>query len=287
MRQTTLIISLILFFAMSVHSQRIDIREPGVLEVYYIKHLEKDTLNIGKNFRDTQMALRIGRGSSMFYPVQRLWRDSIMEIDFNKYMEIQRKINPPGVQNWTPLGSLESEYIFKNIPQGKNTVKDRIDLEAWYYEEDLDTPQWELLDSAKTILGYECSLAKSNYRGRLWYAWYTMDIPIHDGPWKLGGLPGLIMQAYDSVHHYIFTANALRHDNISPVGIYLYGDKATKLTRNDFLKKRYIYDNTKHDYGNQIMATYGIESNVDNDGEEQAEVMHVRYDYEETDYPHE
>lgn len=284
MRRITLFIILTLFLTGNMHSQRIEIKEPGILEVYYIKHSEKDTINIGKNFRDGQMALRIGKDASMFYPVQRFWRDSLMETDFNKYMEIERKINPPGAQNWTPLGGLESEYIFKNIPKGKNTVKDRFDLEGWYYEEDADTPQWELLDSAKVVLGYECSLAKSNYRGRTWYAWYTMEIPVHDGPWKLGGLPGLIMQAYDSAHHYIFTANALRHNNISPVGIYMYGSRVSKLTRNDFLKKRYISNNTKHDYGSQTRATHGIESMADD--EEEEEVIHVCYDFEETDYPH-
>ena len=44
-----------------------------------------------------------------------------------------------------------------------------------------------------------------------------MDIPVSDGPWKLGGLPGLILEAYDKGHQYTFTAVGLERVAEEPI----------------------------------------------------------------------
>ena len=54
---------------------------------------------------------------------------------------------------------------------------------------------WETGDSTKNILGYECIQAQTDYHGRHWTVWFTPEIPVHDGPWKFRGLPGLILEA--------------------------------------------------------------------------------------------
>lgn len=62
----------------------------------------------------------------------------------------------------------------------------------------IDKPEntkWVLSNERKQILGYECRKATSNFRGTKWIVWYAMKINISEGPWKLNGLPGLIMEA--------------------------------------------------------------------------------------------
>lgn len=66
---------------------------------------------------------------------------------------------------------------------------------------------WELIDGNKTILNYNCFLAKGSYRGRNYLAYYAPDIPIQSGPGAFDNLPGLILEVIsdDQVIHYVAT----------------------------------------------------------------------------------
>ena len=58
------------------------------LEVYYNKHLEMDTTQMGTQLQDTQMSLRIGRGHALFAATRNMWVDSLKVYNNEKYMEL-------------------------------------------------------------------------------------------------------------------------------------------------------------------------------------------------------
>lgn len=64
---------------------------------------------------------------------------------------------------------------------------------------------WEVSEETKTIANYNCIKATTNFRGRTWIVWFTPEIAAPFGPWKLYGLPGLILEAEDSTQMYTFT----------------------------------------------------------------------------------
>jgi GLPGLI family protein len=64
--------------------------------------------------------------------------------------------------------------------------------------EPIDLISWKIHDETKEIGRFECIKASASFRGREYTVWYTHEIPIALGPWKLIGLPGLILEAYDS-----------------------------------------------------------------------------------------
>jgi GLPGLI family protein len=66
--------------------------------------------------------------------------------------------------------------------------------------------QWTLHGERQAILGHECQRATCHWRGRDYEAWFTSVIPLKSGPWKFGGLPGLIMKIYDTKHLYTWEA---------------------------------------------------------------------------------
>ena len=58
------------------------------LKVYYNKHLEMDTTQMGTQLQDTQMSLRIGRGHALFAATRNMWVDSLKVYNNEKYMEL-------------------------------------------------------------------------------------------------------------------------------------------------------------------------------------------------------
>jgi GLPGLI family protein len=64
---------------------------------------------------------------------------------------------------------------------------------------------WQITEERKNIGGYECIKAVSQpFRGRVYEAWFAPAIPVSDGPWKLSGLPGLILEAKDDKNEIFF-----------------------------------------------------------------------------------
>lgn len=126
----------------------------------------------------------------------------------------------------------------------KFKIWDEVYYEYRKYSEDTERRDWSIeTDSTRNILGYECILAESDYHGRHWKAWFTPEIPLDAGPWKLLGLPGLIMEAIDSTGQHHFIANGIELSDMPFPKVYEPFDYE-KTSRKDFLKLcRYRYDN--------------------------------------------
>lgn len=258
--------------------------EPAILEVHYTRTEVYDTTKRTSHFTKDPVMLRIGKDKSVFCGVKKLWNDSIMAVDPATFWEIDRARVMSDKRDDTQLLSGHYwSYIYKNIPEGKVTERDYFDLERWQYTEDLEKPEWEISDESKEIISYQCFKAIADYRGRKWTAWFAPEIPVQEGPWKLCGLPGLILEAYDSSDEYHFVADGLTQNPNSEVGIFTYDDRRgrTTVTRDKFFNNWWKYKHSN--FGAKMRAAYGISPKSTPD-ENKPRV--VNYDKEETDYPH-
>jgi len=69
---------------------------------------------------------------------------------------------------------------------------------------------WKITTDTKQIGKFLCRKAIGDFRGRRYEAWYTKELPISFGPFKLHGLPGAILEAYDTKKEVIFLAKKIR-----------------------------------------------------------------------------
>ncbi len=76
-------------------------------------------------------------------------------------------------------------------------------------KEPLEKTDWQITSDTKQMLGQTCQKATGIVKGRKYTAWFTTDIPASFGPWKLHGLPGLILEAYDETGRIRFTCTRI------------------------------------------------------------------------------
>ncbi len=256
--------------------------EPAILEVIYSRKQVTDTTLRDNRFFVDDVLLRIGNNKSLFCGVKKLWEDSIAKVDYATYSNLLKASYEKDKKDFFFLGGKYWSYIYKNKQVNEVIECDIFDMSYWKYKEQLQIPVWTITDSIKNCLGYDCVMATAKFRGRKWIAWFTPEIPISDGPWKLCGLPGLILEAYDINHDYEFTPKVLYTTGIGPVGYMWYTpeDNYFNVSRDQFFKE---WRKCKsQNQAAKIKAAYNIKSSSP------PKLKRViQYDREETDYPHE
>lgn len=106
--------------------------------------------------------------------------------------------------------SHQYQSIYNNYPEkGERLFSEKI-VKNFYYTEPMTRIEWELLDNDTTIIEYPCHAACGNYGGHRWTVYYTQELPFSVGPWKLWGLPGVILYAYDDTGNNIFEGIEVR-----------------------------------------------------------------------------
>ncbi len=94
--------------------------------------------------------------------------------------------------------------VIKLKPSENIYFSERIAKDELIYEEDLQLMDWEIKPETKEIANYKVQKATTVFAGRKYTAWFSVEIPITDGPYKFYGLPGLIIEVSDEKKDYQF-----------------------------------------------------------------------------------
>lgn len=93
----------------------------------------------------------------------------------------------------TEKPSLEKRFFVKNTQTGISLFSEKLFSLIFYVSDSAHNMKWELLNDTARVLNELCLTAKTTFRGREYIAYYAPKYPISNGPWKFGGLPGLIL----------------------------------------------------------------------------------------------
>lgn len=141
------------------------------------------------------LALQIGAHSTRCYPLWK-YREQTLGID------------------WDMRTLYEASFVFMpevwtNYPDGQVTVRDHIVPNIYETRDKREEIAWTLSDDTTAVGGYPCKTATAQLHGKQWTVSYTEEISTMAGPWKLGGLPGLIVEAHDADGIHSFTIESV------------------------------------------------------------------------------
>ena len=138
-----------------------------------------------------QLVVQVGRTVTKSMPLSAYQRtDEITSAD--AAMEFQEAM-------------LHMPTVWTGYPEGQTTVREFIFPHEFEGCEPTPDIVWTLTNDTLTVSGYYCQTATCKFRGVAWTVCYTEEIPSSAGPWRLRGLPGLIVKAESEAHTFCLT----------------------------------------------------------------------------------
>jgi GLPGLI family protein len=228
-----------------------EVVDSGNIRVYYA--LNALDISNSKTYDDYQR-LEIGSNSSMYYS-DFIWTADSINTENNKTGANRYGGGIGGIVG-TYYGKEKywfeyqySEY-FKDFSTNKLTEYSRMPAymqrQNCKSEEDIPVQEWVLHDDTLSVVGYICQKATCHFRGRNYTAWFAADIPVSNGPWKFGGLPGLILKVSDDDKFWIFECTSVKkYEKKFPILLRVGYKKFPRMERSKLLK---LHDLIHKDY---------------------------------------
>lgn len=191
--RSSYVLALAVLFAVPVAAQQTEVALARV--IYEFRHIN-DTLQPDKPHRE-EMVLYIGQEVTRYgsYATERINQQIKKQMD-DPTFDGNLTITGSGSTTRESYYARPADHVFKQL----NSVIG----ERYVIDETYPIIDWQLIDTSKTIGGYTAQKAIGFFKGREYTAWFTTEIPFQAGPWKLLGLPGLVLEAADSRNEVLF-----------------------------------------------------------------------------------
>ncbi|MBS1661295.1 MAG: GLPGLI family protein [Bacteroidetes bacterium] len=193
--------------------------DEAVLTIHYKFAHIRDTNNRDHPYTEN-MVLLVGKRSGVYKSAE------------NRVQE-QTSTNPDGTTR-TDVHHFGTVAEYYQYPNEKRLLrKDKILFSDFLITDALPTIDWRISNDTATLGGLHCQKATTHFKGRDYIAWFCPELPLHIGPWKLNGLPGVIVEAHDTKNEVRFTFDGIDKTASEPI---LPPDKGVKTTDKEYTR---------------------------------------------------
>mgnify|MGYP003605788262 CR=1 FL=1 len=194
-----------------------------------------DSTNVS-DVKNEMMNLDVTSSGSIFYSYVVRNSDSLARVDIEKQLAATGAINITSDMR----KGLVRYTISKKYPKYEVFFHTKILRDRYKVSEEKPI-NWKITSEKQKIGEWSTQKAEADFGGRHWFAWFTSDIPIQDGPYKFHGLPGLIVKLEDQTQSHRFTLQAVK--NISSIPDDVFDAKEISINSKQYNKLMADYEN--------------------------------------------
>ena len=212
--------------------------------VYQFSH-KRDTTNTNSIYKE-DMVLQFSLNASEYRSYKLMQNDSINEARLEEYLK-----TGSGKNSYNSVKGTHEQIV------NYFTSGEFLSINPWANDTLLISSKktninWKVEDSIKIIGGFNCKKAIGEFKGRIYEAWFCPEISIQSGPWKLYGLPGLILEAFDSKKDIRFSFSSFQ--NIVDNKVISISRTYKKTTNKEFEKMKEALLNDPSGYISTIIS---------------------------------
>jgi GLPGLI family protein len=169
-----------------------------ILVHYKFTHL-RDTTNRANPYTEN-MVLFVGKAASSYRSYDRQVQNEL----FKKQVQEQIHNSADGNVRINRKNTGSGTDYFQFVNDKKLVRKDPILMNTYVIDDALPVINWKISSDTTSFGELHCQKATCHFKGRDYTAWFCPDLPVRVGPWKLNGLPGVIVEAYDTKKDVVF-----------------------------------------------------------------------------------
>jgi len=213
MKKQLLLATTLLMVFMAAKAQKSDTAR--LLVHYKFTHIG-DTTNRAHPYTEN-MALFVGKTASAYKSYDGMLADR----QFRNAWAAAVASSPDGHPriNRRGVGSRTQYYQYPNTK--KMLTKDNLAINEYLVDGPMPAIAWQISSDTASFGGLHCQKATGHFKGRDYIVWFCPDLPLPAGPWKLNGLPGVIVDAHDTRNEVIFQFDGLEKvvfAEVKPIG---------------------------------------------------------------------